>query len=111
MILTIPRKTEYLTGEARFPEETPLFKFSPIIGGLTFYNNYGKLVAQLFKRDGAVTLSIADGGTLILKKKPSGEIVVEKPVAVKLDEMDNYDEGKERTIDGEIVRKKSRFLS
>ncbi|MBR1624363.1 MAG: hypothetical protein IJ676_01330 [Clostridia bacterium] len=77
MFLTIPKRVSLLTGEARIPENMPLFKITPIKKGVLFYNNAGKLVAQVFEReDGVRAVTLGDGGCVLVER--NGKDVVLK---------------------------------
>lgn len=99
MILTIPKRVSFLTGEARIPEQMPLFRISPIKKGVLFYNNFGKLVAQVLEReDGVSAVTLGDGGCVYVRK--NGKDVT----LSKADEKEKKtDESKKRSIKGDLV--------
>lgn len=99
MILTIPKRVSFLTGEARIPEQVPLFKITPIKKGVLFYNNAGKLVAQVLEReDGVSAVTLGDGGCVLVRRQ--GKDVT----LTKADEKEKQtDESKKRSVKGELV--------
>ena len=99
MFLTIPKRVSLLTGEARIPENMPLFKITPVKKGVLFYNNFGKLVAQVLERqDGVTAVTLGDGGCVYVKR--NGKDVT----FVKADEKEKTtNEDKKRAIKGELV--------
>lgn len=72
MILTLPRRVEYLTNEATLPSGNPLFRLSPVKSGLVIFNNAGKPVVQIDKNETQVTVALADGGGIALEKSGDG---------------------------------------
>lgn len=100
MIITLPRRVSYLTGEARVPREAPVYRLSPVKNGLIVYNGANRAVAQVFKNEEKVSVTIADSGCVVLKRGDNG-IYFEMPEMEKGEPVP--DEKKARSFDSEFV--------
>ena len=106
MILTLPRRAEYLTKEAILPNDVPLFRLSPVKNGLIIFNNTGKPVAQIDKNETQTVVALADGGSVALERNGDGVKFVKPTENKKRKRRRERDEKlnveKERTL-GELI--------
>ena len=79
MIFSLPRYIEDLRREALVPEGNPYCRLSPIKNGLMIFNLQGKLVAQVLKWKGYYSVSVGDGGGVVVFPGKKGELNI-KPV-------------------------------
>lgn len=100
MIVTLPRRISYLTGEALVPKESPVYRLSPVKNGLLVYNGANRAVGQILKGEDRVSVAIADKGCVAIKAVV-GEIVFTQPDTEKGEPAP--DEKKARAFEGEFV--------
>lgn len=69
MIVSLPIKMEDLRGDVWIPFDTPLFRLSRIKGGMQIFNENGMAVAQILKYKGYNTVTVGDGGGIVVMER------------------------------------------